>query len=117
MKYAVVRINGHQYRVEEGQEIVVDKLEAKKSQEIEIPEVLLVVDGERLEIGQPLISQTKIKAKVLENLKGEKVRIAHFRAKSRYRKTRGFRALLTRIRIEKIETAKTPKTAKTQKTS
>lgn len=106
MKYAVVRINGHQYRVEEGQEMVVDKLEAKEGQEIEIPEVLLVVDAEKREIGQPLVSQVKIKAKVLENLKGEKVRIAHFRAKSRYRKTRGFRALLTKIKINAFTSVK-----------
>ena len=106
MKYAVIRINGHQYRVEEGQEMAVDRLEAKEGQEIEIPEVLLVVDGEKIEIGQPLVSKTKIKAKVLENLKGEKIRIVHFRAKSRYRKTRGFRALLTKIKIGSFTSVK-----------
>lgn len=106
MKYAVIRLAGHQYKVEQGQELVVDKLEFEKDKEFEIPEVLLVVDENKVEIGQPLVKKTKIKAKVLEHLKGEKIRVARFRAKSRYRRVKGFRPLLTKIKIGEVASAK-----------
>jgi large subunit ribosomal protein L21 len=106
MKYAVIRLAGHQYKVEEGQEMVVDKLEFEKDKEFEVPEVLLVVDEGKVEIGQPLVKKTKIKAKVLEHLKGDKIRVARFRAKSRYRKVKGFRPLLTKIKIGKFSSKK-----------
>ena len=106
MKYAVVRLAGHQYKVEEGQELLVDKLEQEKDKEFEVPEVLLVVDEGKIEIGQPLVKKTKIKAKVIEHLRGEKIRVARFKAKSRYRKVKGFRPSLTKIQIGKFASVK-----------
>ncbi len=85
---------------------MVDRLGEEKGKEIEIPEVLLVVDDGQIEIGQPLVKKTKIKAKVLEHLKGEKIRVARFRAKSRYRKVKGFRPSLTKIQISKFSSVK-----------
>jgi large subunit ribosomal protein L21 len=105
MKYAVIKLNGHQYRVEENEEISVDRLDEKEGKEFEIPEVLLVVDDDKVEIGQPLVKKTKIKAKVLAHLKGEKLRVARFRAKSRYRRVVGFRPSLTKIQIGKFSSA------------
>jgi large subunit ribosomal protein L21 len=98
MKYAVVKIKGHQYRVFEGDEILVDKV---GSDEVE-PEVLLVADGDKVAVGKPLVKGAKVKAKVLQEEKGEKIRVSKYRAKSRYRKVRGFRSSLTRLLIEKI---------------
>lgn len=105
MKYAVIKLNGHQYRVEENEEILIDQLGEKEGKEFEIPEVLLVVDGEKREIGQPLVKKTKIKARVVEHLKGEKIRVARFRAKSRYRRVVGFRPSLTKVQIGKFASA------------
>ncbi len=102
MKYAVVKISGHQYKVSEGTELAVDRLPQAEGKEIELEEVLLLVDDGQTKIGQPHVDKAKIKAKILKNIRGEKIRVARFRAKSRYRKVKGFRAALTNIKIEKI---------------
>lgn len=105
MKYAVVDIAGKQYKVEEGQEFVVDKLSTQgtgKSTQATFENVLLVVDGDKAQIGNPYVKGAKVEAEILENLKGEKIRVLKYKAKSRYRKVRGFRASQTKIKITKI---------------
>ena len=99
-KFAVIRIGGKQYRVSEGEEILVDKLiDAKKVS----PEVLLVVDGEKIEIGKPVLAKAKVTVKVLVEVeKGEKIDVFKYKAKSRERRHVGFRAKYTRLLIEKI---------------
>ncbi|MDP3888861.1 MAG: 50S ribosomal protein L21 [bacterium] len=101
MKYAVVKIGGSQYKVQEGKGIIVDRLPQKEGEPFEITEVLLLVD-DQVKIGQPTLSDIQIKAKILGHEKGEKIRVAKFKAKSRYRKVTGFRASLTRVMIEQI---------------
>ncbi|TSC90459.1 MAG: large subunit ribosomal protein L21 [Microgenomates group bacterium Gr01-1014_5] len=101
MKYAVVDIAGKQYKIEEGQELIVDRLEADGKTVFD--KVLLVVDGDKAEVGSPEVSGAKVEAEVLENLKGEKIRVLKYKAKSRYRKVRGFRASQTKIKITKIK--------------
>lgn len=98
MKYAVIKVSGHQYRVSEGEEILVDKLSDSKVE----PEVLLVVDEGKVSLGKPSVSDIKIKIKVLGEEKGEKLDVYKFKAKSRYRKHIGFRPKYTRLLIEKI---------------
>lgn len=102
MKYAVVKIGGSQYKVKEGEELDVDKLPLKEGEQVDLGEVLLVVDDGQIKIGQPIVEDLKIKAKILSQFKGEKLRIARFKSKSRYRKVTGFRASLTKIKIESI---------------
>ncbi len=99
-KYAVVRIGGKQYKVSEGKEILVDKLTEPKKFEIE---TLLLVDGEKVKVGKPVIKDVKIKSKVVTELeKGKKLEIYKFKAKSRYKRHTGFRPQYTRLLIEKI---------------
>lgn len=106
MEYAVIRTGGKQYRVKPGDVIEVDKLPVLKDQSITFDDVLLwVLDGQ-VKVGTPIVSDVKVKAKVLDQKKGEKIRIAKFKAKVRYRRVMGFRAQLTRIQIEKIESGK-----------
>lgn len=98
-KFAVIRITGKQYRVVEGQEILVDKMNDLKV----TPEVLLIVDGEKIEVGTPVLTKAKVTVKVLAELeKGEKIDIFKYKAKSRERRHVGFRAQYTRLLIEKI---------------
>jgi large subunit ribosomal protein L21 len=67
------------------------------------PEVLLVVDGEKVSIGKPVVKDAKVTLKVLKEVeKGEKIEVYHFKAKSRYRKHTGFRPQYTRVLVEKI---------------
>ena len=102
MKYAVVQIGAKQYRVSEGDELLIEKLSSKKGDKIEFDQVLLVVDEKKAVVGQPLVAKAKIKAMILDQIKGEKIRVAKFRSKSRYRKVKGHRQKLTKIKIEKI---------------
>lgn len=100
-KFAVIRIGGKQYRVTEGQEILVDKLADVKKL---APEVLLFVDGDKVEVGTPVLTKVKVTVKVLVELeKGEKIDIFKYKAKSRERRHIGFRAQHTRLLIEKID--------------
>lgn len=101
-KYAVVKTGGKQYLVKENDELIVDHLDQKEKDLIELP-VLAVFDDAtaEVELGAPEMGK-KAKATVIVQLKGDKVRIAKFKAKSRYRKVKGFRAQLTKIKIGKI---------------
>ncbi|MBI1982072.1 MAG: 50S ribosomal protein L21 [Candidatus Levybacteria bacterium] len=102
MKYAVIRSGGKQYRVCEGDTIEVDKLSADKDKEILFSEVLLFVHDGQIKIGTPLVSNVKVKGKIINHLKGKKIRVAKFKAKAKYRRAMGFRPSLTRIQIEKL---------------
>lgn len=102
MKYAVVKIGGTQYKVAEGDEIAVDKIDGEKGKSLTFEGVLLFVDEKRVAIGQPLVKNTKIKAEIVGQFKGKKIRVATYKAKSRYRRVKGFRPLLTRVKILSI---------------
>ena len=101
-KYAVVKIGGSQYKVAEGDEIAVDKIDGEKGKSLTLEEVLLFVDEKKVAIGQPLVKNAKIKAEIVDQLKGKKIRVATYKAKSRYRRVKGFRSLLTRVKILSI---------------
>jgi len=103
-KYAIVKIGGSQYKVTEGDEFEVDKIEGEKGKTVSFDEVLLLAD-EEIKIGEPLVKGAQIKAKIIEQFKGDKIRVATYKAKSRYRRVKGFRPLLTKIKIEKIISA------------
>lgn len=101
MKYAVVRINGSQYRVSEGDILMVDRLAGKKGEKVSLKEILLLVD-DGVKIGQPLINNARVDLEIVDQLKGEKIRSAIYKAKSRYRRVRGFRPQLTKVKVVSI---------------
>jgi len=102
MKYAVVEINGSQYKVVEGEELAVDKIESEKGKKLTFDKVLLIVDEKKRQIGNPLVKGAKVTAEILEQFKDKKIRVATYKAKSRYRRVIGHRSQLTRIKINKI---------------
>ena len=106
MKYAVVISGGKQYRVQEGDTIVVDQLAVEANAPYTFEEVLLFVDGDTREVGMPTLAGVKVSGKVLEHTRGEKIRVAKFKAKAKYRRVTGFRAALTKVMVEKIEAGK-----------
>lgn len=102
-KMAVIKTGGKQYLVREEETIIVDRLPQKKGEVVDLP-VLALFDNEKedLEMGTPLLKKT-VKAEVIDDdLKGEKIRVARFKAKVRYRRVKGFRPRLTKIKIVKI---------------
>jgi len=98
-KYAVIRLNGRQYKIEEKEEFLLDGFGGKKFS----PEVLLVADGGKIKVGKPLVKGAKIVLKVIDKeVKGKKITVLKYKAKSRYRKKIGFRPQYTLVRVEKI---------------
>jgi len=104
MNLAVIQFQGHQFLVKPGDKIQVDKLPVEEGKKIEIKEVLLVADEKgKVKIGTPVLKKTVVEGKVVAQKKGKKIKILRFRAKSRYRKRKGFRPELTEIEITAIK--------------
>ncbi|MGD9129071.1 MAG: 50S ribosomal protein L21 [Candidatus Woesebacteria bacterium] len=101
-KYAIIQLQGKQYKVSEGDKLVIDRLETKEGNELEVNEVLLLNDGKTVKIGTPLLKGAKLKFKVLSHDKAKKIRVAKFKAKSRYRKVKGHRQAQSTLELLKI---------------
>ncbi len=98
-KYAVVKIKGKQYKVAEGQEVLVDKIGEDKV----VADILLYKNGSDIKIGKPLVEDVKISFKILaDEEKGEKIHVFKYKSKSRFRKHTGFRPKYSRILVEKL---------------
>lgn len=98
-KRAIIKAGGKQYVVKENDEIVVDRLNGNPDQDIELETLALFDDTDvSFEVGDPSLKKT-VKAKILESGKGEKIRVARFKSKVRYRRVKGFRPQLTKIKI------------------
>ncbi|MBP6045018.1 MAG: 50S ribosomal protein L21 [Microgenomates group bacterium] len=99
---AVVTTGGKQYLVGENEEITVEHLEGNLNDQIKL-KTLAIFDSEKdtVELGTPELKK-EAAATIVEQGKGEKIRVAKFRAKSRYRKVTGFRPVLTKLKISKI---------------
>ena len=102
MKYAIIAISGSQYKIEEGQVITVDNQNLDADKKNTLTNVLLVVNDTKTEIGTPYVKNCSVEYQIVNNYQGEKLKVYKFKAKSRYRKTQGFRAQLTDIKILKI---------------
>ena len=100
--YAIIRDRGMQYRVEEGQTVEVALLDAEPGSQVELGEVLLIGGGERAQVGSPLIAGAKVLAKVLGDVKGDKIVVFKYKNKKRYRRRTGHRQQYTRIAISQI---------------
>lgn len=105
MQYAIIRTGGKQYKVSKDSVIEVERLNLKIGEKFSIDDVLLYVADGVSKLGKPGIKGTTVKAVVLEHFKGEKLRIAKFKAKSKYRRVMGHRQYLTKIKIVDILTA------------
>jgi len=100
--FAVIQAQGHQYRVEPGVEIELDGTGAK-DQSVTFDQVLIVgTDGGEVKTGAPTVAGAKVLGVVIDAHRGEKVRIFKKKRRKQYRRTAGFRAELTRVRITEI---------------
>jgi len=101
--YAVVVTGGKQYRVQEGDVIYVEKLEADVETSIELGDVLALGKEEGLVVGTPVVEGAKVFAKVIEQGKARKVIVFKYKRKKDYRRKQGHRQPFTKLQIEKIE--------------
>ncbi len=100
--WAVIRTGGKQYKVKEGETLEVEKLAVEKDKIISFDEVLLI-GGDKISVGTPLVDKAKVSAKVIEDLiKDKKIRVVKFKSKSKYMRTSGHRHQRTKVLIEKI---------------
>jgi large subunit ribosomal protein L21 len=100
--YAVVKTGGKQYKVAEGDVLVVEKLEAEVGAEVSL-DVLMLVDGENVMIGKPFVADANVTAKVVEHGKGEKIIVFKYKPKKNYRKKQGHRQPYTKLEILSVK--------------
>lgn len=103
MKIAVIKTGGKQYKVFEGQVLNVEKIDKKAGTSVTFDKVLLYSDAKTMEIGHPFLKDVKVSAKVLEQKKDKKITVIKFKSKTRYRRKKGHRQFITKIKIEKID--------------
>ena len=104
MKYAIVEDGGKQFKAVEGGTIEVDHYEAEVGDPIGLERVLMVVDGENVTVGTPIVSGAKVDATVVAQIKGPKVVSFKYTPKKRFRQKKGHRQQYTRVRIDSIVT-------------
>lgn len=103
--YAVIATGGKQYKVTEGQVLHVEKLTVEAGETVDFDTVLLIGDGDKINIGKPYVAGSKVSAQVIEHAKGEKVRIIKMRRRKHSEKQMGHRQPYTAIKITAIQAA------------
>jgi large subunit ribosomal protein L21 len=106
MKYAIVEDGGKQYKAVEGTTIDVDRFSASSGEAVDLEKVLLVVDGETVSVGTPLVAGAKVQATVVSQVQGPKLVVFKYKPKKRYRVKKGHRQDYTRLLIDSITFSK-----------
>ncbi|MBR1695222.1 MAG: 50S ribosomal protein L21 [Selenomonas sp.] len=101
--YAIIKTGGKQYKVAEGDVIMVEKLSAAEGEAVVFDEVLTVVNDGDVKVGKPVVEGAKVTGKVEAQGKDTKILVFKYKAKSNYRKRQGHRQPFTKVVIEKIE--------------
>ena len=101
--YAVFKTGGKQYRVSEGETLKIEKLEVELGKKVTFNEVLMIADGENVQVGSPLVDKASVEAKVISQGKGKKVNILKFKRRKQFMKKQGHRQVFTEIQIGKIK--------------
>jgi large subunit ribosomal protein L21 len=116
MQYAIIKSGGKQYKVNVGDTLTVDRISGD-NKKIVFEDVLLLVNEGKVTLGKPSVKGAVVEGSLVENKRGEKIRVARFKAKSRYRKVTGFRSELSVVKIDKIAFGSDKKSEDTDKTA
>lgn len=100
--YAVVSTGGKQYRLTQGEVLRVEKLDAEAGASVELDKVLMIADGDKVNIGTPLIEGGKVTVVVKSHGRGKKVEIMKFRRRKHHQKCTGHRQSYTEIEVTSI---------------
>jgi large subunit ribosomal protein L21 len=98
--FAIVQSGGKQYRVAEGDVLRLELLSAEVGDVVDLP--VMMLSGESVQVGQPLVDGASVKAEVLGHGRGEKLHIYKFKAKANYRRKTGHRQGYTEVKITQI---------------
>lgn len=99
--YAIIRTGGKQYKVEAGDEILVEKLELDNGSEVSF-EVLMLCDGENVTVGKPVVEGVVVRGEVMDQVKGKKLIVFKYKPKKNSRKKQGHRQPYTKVKISAI---------------
>jgi len=100
---AIIVTGGKQYKVNEGDVLYIEKLEAEAGQTVTFDQVLAILDGETAKFGAPVVEGASVEATVVKNGKGKKIRIFKYNPKKGYRKRQGHRQPYTKVQIGAIK--------------
>jgi large subunit ribosomal protein L21 len=100
--YAIIRTGGKQYHVSQGERLRVEKLDGDVGASIELEDVLMVVDGEDVKLGKPVVDGAKVSAKILEQDKAKKVLVYKKKKRKGYEVKNGHRQSYTALEITGI---------------
>jgi large subunit ribosomal protein L21 len=101
--YAVIQTGGKQYRVKSGEQVKVELLPEQVGAAVSFDKVLMLGEGEASRVGTPFVAGAKVKATVISQGRGEKVRIFKLRRRKHYQKSQGHRQSYTEVRIDDIK--------------
>ena len=101
--FAVIKTGGKQYRVSQGDKLRVETLDADEGDAVNLDQVMMVGEGDKVTVGEPLISGASVSAKVLNHGRGKKVDIVKFRRRKHYRRQMGHRQNYTEVEITGIQ--------------
>lgn len=105
--YAVIQAGGKQYKVQEGDELFIEKIRGEQGDKIEVGRVIFVNNNGKITSDPQALSKVKVKATILKHILDDKVTIFKYKAKKGYSRKQGHRQNLTRVRIDKISLPKT----------
>ena len=100
--YAVIQTGGKQYRVKSGEQLKIELLAAEVGSAVSFDHVLMLGEGDGARVGAPFVAGAMVKATVVAQGRGEKVRIFKMRRRKHYAKTQGHRQSFTEVRIDEI---------------
>ena len=100
--YYLIEVQGKQYKVKEGDTIIVDNLNKKPGEKVTISNVLAMISDKEVNFGTPYLSNKKVEAIVEDTFKGEKIVIFKYMSKSNWRRKHGFRPTLTKLKITSL---------------
>ncbi|NOY50880.1 MAG: 50S ribosomal protein L21 [Chlorobi bacterium] len=100
--YAIVEIAGQQFKVQEGQEVFVHRLEGEPGADVKFEKVLLLDNDGKINVGTPVLAGVNVDATIVSHLKGDKVTVFKKKRRKGYQKSNGHRQYLSKIKIEKI---------------
>ena len=100
--YAIIKTGGKQYRISPGDVLRVERLPGERGDEVILDQVLLVTDGDAVQVGQPLVPNATVRTEILRLGKGKKVLIFKKKRRKNYRRKQGHRQLFTALQIDEI---------------
>jgi len=101
--FAIIQTGGKQYRVAPGDILRVERLPGERGEEVLIEQVLLVADGDAIQVGQPLVAGARVLSEIVRQGKGKKIIVFKKKRRKKYRRKQGHRQLYTALEIKDIQ--------------